>query len=145
MSFHEFTKYDRSRAITRASGETWTVNIERGNTFQGWGWFNSFEDAMGSDLGAISLPVAAIADWPFRFAKVITFRLRLRKDWRVTVRPGIRSDRGIRRDAVVDEVLPTKGDAAKRANALVREVESGAFSDRANSTDASSIGTDTAP
>ncbi|MGQ0631884.1 MAG: hypothetical protein ACT4P1_12650 [Sporichthyaceae bacterium] len=133
MSFHEFTKYDRFRHITRANGEQWTVNIERGNAFQGWRWFNRFEERAAADISGVSLVVAALVDWPFRFAKVISFKVRLRKDWRVTVRPGERSDLGIRHGAVVDERLPSKVEAAKRANGLVREIESGALSDRANS------------
>lgn len=131
VSFHEFTKYDRFRHVSRANGETWTVNIERGNAFQGWSWFNSLYD----EWGGSTVLIAAIVDWPFRLAKVITFRARLRRDWRVTVRPGRKSELGARRGAVVDEVLPNKVEAARRANALVREIESGALSERAKSTD----------
>lgn len=99
---------------------------------------------MGFEGGAITVVLAAVVDWPFRLAKMLAFRVRLRRDWRVTVRRGVHSDRGLRRDAVVDELLMSKAEAAKRANALVRDIESGAFSESAKSTDSPSPRTDTA-
>ncbi len=138
MSFHEFTKYDRFRHVADAAGEKWTITIERGNAFQGWRWFNGLDETMGVEGGPITLVLAAVVDWPFRLAKVIAFRLRMRRDWRVTVRRGVHSDRGPRRDAVVDELVASKVAAAKRANNLVREIESGAFSERVGSADQTS-------
>ena len=65
VSFHEFTKYDRFRHVSRANGETWTVNIERGNAFQGWSWFNSLYD----EWGGSTVLIAAIVDWPSAWRK----------------------------------------------------------------------------
>jgi hypothetical protein len=111
-----------SRVVRDPHGAEWTISIARGNQWPGWRWLNFLE---GFGWAADSAPVYVIIHLPavpFIVARWLSYHLRRRTDWRVTIRPGIHSGDQAVRGAVLNEEYPSKSAAAQRAEQLVAKV-----------------------
>jgi hypothetical protein len=103
-------------------GAEWTITIARGNQWPGWEWWNFLEGlGWGGDSAWGALALGLIAA-PSIAARWVSYHLRRRTDWRVTIRPGAHSAGQAVRGAILNEEYPSKSAAAERAEQLVATV-----------------------
>jgi hypothetical protein len=107
-----------SRTVTDPDGAKWTVAVARGNQWPGWAWLNWLEGwGWAGDAAPVALALGLLA-LPSVTARWLGYRLRRRTDWRVTVRRGEHTDEQATREAVINELHPSKEAAAERGEQL---------------------------
>ena len=116
-----FTTYPVRTVPESAFGDVrWTVMICRGGSWPGWRWLDRLDDAVGWDgadvLGFIPL-LLMLLTIPSRLVRWISYRLRRRRDWDITVYAGVQGDYRPRK-AELHEIWPDKATAAGRAETL---------------------------
>jgi hypothetical protein len=115
--------------VSTSHGRTWTVAVVRGNQWQSWRWVRMLDRLMDRDGSGSGIPLVLMAlQSPALLPAAgawLGYRLRGRRDARLTVRTGRHQASEARRGAVVDEWFASEAAAIARARELVEELRAG--------------------